>query len=163
MKNRGPMGNDIERMKKDYPQDKRQDKRQVKSQGTEKEHQLAKDIMLSGLEDALEKLDREMSGFGLIVADVFKTLTMALLTLPDMNLKSEILDISVSNDEIHAKLRRPDDREDDDEDCDDDDEFLEFAEFAECDGDCENCIMFWLDDEDWDDFEEEEDYDGWEE
>lgn len=82
----------------------------------------------SETDDALKVLERKIdegaSHIGLVIADIFTFLTKSAAMLPDIELHTELLDLTVDDCGISVQIRYPDNGSENDADYDDDEEEL---------------------------------------
>ena len=74
-------------------------------------------------EELIKAMDEDSARIGLVIADLYRTLVMAMKRLPDMELHTEYIDLTVNNQGISAfvaDLHRSDGYEGDDDRCEDD-------------------------------------------
>lgn len=78
--------------------------------------------------DTLKTLERKIDAgaahIGLVIADIFTFLTKSAAMLPDMELHTELLDLTVDDSGISVYIKQPDKRSKSDNDYDDEEEEL---------------------------------------
>ena len=74
------------------------------------------------LKEMEEKIDAGATHIGLVVADIFTFLTKSAAILPDMELHTDAIDLTVNNSGIAVHINRPAHRDADD--YDEEEEFL---------------------------------------
>jgi len=82
----------------------------------------------SKTDDTLKKLEMKIDAgaahIGLVIADIFTFLTKSAAMLPDMELHTELLDLTVDDSGISVRINHPDDNDTEDSDYDDEEEEL---------------------------------------
>lgn len=82
----------------------------------------------SEADDALRKLEMKIDAgaahMGLVIADIFTFLTKSAAMLPDMELHTELLDLTVDDSGISAHIKYPDNSGENNADYDDEEEEL---------------------------------------
>lgn len=77
----------------------------------------------SKIDDTLKILEKKIDAgaayIGLVIADIFTFLTKSAAMLPDMELHTELLDLTVDDSEISVYIKHPDNRSKSDNDYDD--------------------------------------------
>lgn len=71
-----------------------------------------------------KKIDAGAAHIGLVIADIFTFLTKSAAMLPDMELHTELLDLTVDDSGISVYIKHPDNRSKSDNDYDDEEEEL---------------------------------------
>lgn len=79
------------------------------------------DDMLKVLE---KKIDAGAAHIGFVIADIFTFLTKSAAMLPDIELHTELLDLTVDDSGISVYIKHPDNRSKSDNDYDDEEEEL---------------------------------------
>lgn len=90
-----------------------------------KEQQTADKFRADNTLKVLEKkIDAGAAHTVLVIADIFTFLTKSAAMLPDMELHTELLDLTVNDSEISVYIKHPDNRCKSDNDYDDEEELL---------------------------------------
>lgn len=71
-----------------------------------------------------KKIDARAAHIGLVIADIFTFLTKSAAMLPNMELHTELLDLTVDDSGISVYIKHPDNRSKSDNDYDDEEELL---------------------------------------
>lgn len=71
-----------------------------------------------------KKIDAGAAHIGLVIADIFTFLTKSAAMLPDMELHTELLELTVDDSGITVYIKHPDNRSKSDNDYDDEEELL---------------------------------------
>lgn len=69
-----------------------------------------------------QKIDAGAAQIGLVIADIFTFLTKSAAMLPEMNLHTELLDLTVDDCGISVQIKYPDNGSENDADYDDEEE-----------------------------------------
>lgn len=71
-----------------------------------------------------KKIDAGAAHIGLVIADIFTFLTKSAAMLPDMELHTELLDLTVDDSGISVYIKHQDNISEDNDDYDDEEELL---------------------------------------
>lgn len=81
-----------------------------------------------GIDDTLKMLEKKIDAgaahIGLVIADIFTFLTKSAAMLPDMELHTELLDLTVDDSGISVYIKHPDNNGEDDDYDDEEEELL---------------------------------------